>query len=68
MPDMDGFETAKRLRQLPEGRDLLLMAVTGYGDEETRISALAAGCDHHLVKPVDIDRLLGLLAEVGGCE
>lgn len=61
---MDGFETAKRLRQLPEGRSLCLMAVTGYGDEETKTAALAAGCDCHLVKPVRIDLLTGLLAEV----
>jgi len=62
---MDGFETARRLRQLPEGRELCLMAVTGYGDTETRIAALEAGCDHHLVKPVTFAVLNNLLAEVG---
>lgn len=61
---LDGFETARRLRQLPEGRQLCLLAVTGYGDEETKTSALEAGCDHHLVKPVNISRLIALLAEV----
>ncbi|BCB26760.1 hypothetical protein SKTS_16460 [Sulfurimicrobium lacus] len=61
---MDGFETARRMRQQPEGRELCLMAVTGYGDEETRNAALAAGCDHHLVKPTHAGRLVALLAEV----
>ncbi|MEN6586956.1 MAG: PAS domain-containing protein [Sulfuricella sp.] len=61
---MDGFETARRMRAQPEGRELCLMAVTGYGDEETRNAALAAGCDHHLVKPTHASRLVGLLAEV----
>ncbi len=58
---MDGFEVAKRLRELPEGRDLYLVAVSGYADEKTRSHALASGCDHFLVKPVNfhvLDKLL----------
>jgi CheY-like chemotaxis protein len=58
---MDGFEVAKRLRELPEGRDLYLVAATGYADEKTRAQALASGCDHFLVKPLTfqvLDRLL----------
>jgi PAS domain S-box-containing protein len=61
---MDGFETAKRLRELPEGRDLCVVALTGYADEITREKALASGCDHFLVKPVKIAELSGLLAKV----
>lgn len=49
---MDGFETAIRLRELPEGRDLYVVALTGYADEKTRARALASGCDHFLAKPV----------------
>ena len=61
---MDGFETAQRLRQLPEGRGLYLVAVTGYGDSATRKQALASGCDHFLVKPVAYNVLSGLLCKV----
>lgn len=63
---MDGFETAKRLRELPEGRDLYVVAVTGYADEKTRAWALASGCNHFLVKPVIFDVLDELLNKVPG--
>jgi CheY-like chemotaxis protein len=63
---MDGFEVAKRLRELPEGRDLFVVAVTGYADEKTRARALASGCDRFLVKPVAFDVLDGLLDEALG--
>lgn len=61
---MDGFETVRRLRQLPECRDLCVVALTGYADGETRARALASGCDHFLVKPLSSDVLNGLLALV----
>lgn len=61
---MDGFETAKRLRHLPECKDLCVVALTGYADGETRARALASGCDHFLVKPLSSDVLNGLLALV----
>lgn len=61
---MDGFETAKRLRQLPECRDLCVVALTGYADDETRARALNSGCDHFLIKPLSFDVLSGLLASV----
>jgi len=64
MKDMDGFEIVKRLRALPEGRDLCVVAVTGYGDEKTRARALASGCNHFLVKPVAYSALSGLMCEV----
>jgi CheY-like chemotaxis protein len=60
---MDGFETAKRLRELPEGRDLYLLAVTGYGDEATQTRAIASGCDDLLVKPMQWSELRALLAK-----
>jgi len=66
MKGMDGFETAKRLRELPGGRDLYVVAVTGYGDEKTRTQALASGCDHFVVKPVTIDMLGDLLSKAAG--
>ena len=67
MKGMNGFKTAQRLRQLPEGRDLCLVAVTGYADSATRAQALASGCDHFLVKPVTFKELSGLLCKTGPC-
>jgi CheY-like chemotaxis protein len=63
---MDGYEVGRRLRDLPESRGTLLVAVTGYGHAEARARSRAAGFDHHLVKPVDPERLLDLLAGIGG--
>jgi len=63
---MDGFETAQRLRQMPEGRDLCLVAVTGYADSATKAQALDSGCDHFLVKPVTFKVLSDLLDKVAG--
>ncbi|MBQ5965618.1 ATP-binding protein [Massilia sp. ZL223] len=62
LPGMDGHELARRLRQLPETADALLVAVTGYGQEETRAHALASGFDHYFVKPIDMAALHQLLA------
>ena len=64
MPGMDGFEVARRIRQRPESQDVTLIALTGWGQEKDRRNSEAAGFDHHLVKPVDIDALQGLLAGV----
>jgi PAS domain S-box-containing protein len=63
LPGMDGHELARRLRALPETADILLIAATGYGREHDHAAALAAGFDHHLVKPVDTKRLSELLAD-----
>ncbi len=65
LPDMDGKELARRLRQQQETRGTVLIAVTGYGQEQDRQSALAAGFDHHMVKPADPERLTALLNEIG---
>ncbi|WP_244817468.1 ATP-binding protein [Caballeronia sp. Lep1P3] len=64
LPEMDGYELARRLRAAPETASSLLIAVTGYGQESDRESALAAGFDHHLIKPIDPKKLYSLLAEV----
>ncbi|AEI66586.1 ATP-binding protein [Corallococcus macrosporus] len=61
LPGLDGYEVARALRATDEGRDLVLIAVTGYGLEDDRRRALEAGFDEHLVKPVDLSRLRALL-------
>lgn len=61
MPDIDGFELARRLRGL--GRDIRLIAVTGYGDERNRQRAAAAGFESYLLKPIDLRALDALLRQ-----
>ena len=61
LPEIDGYEVARRIRA-ESRRDMLLVALTGYGLAEDRERALAAGFDLHLVKPVDFDRLFDVLA------
>jgi signal transduction histidine kinase len=57
MPRMDGLEVARRLRQEPNLKDVLLVALTGYGQDQDRRRSLEAGFNVHLVKPIEIDRL-----------
>ena len=61
LPGIDGFEVVRRLRADARGRGLWLVALTGYGSPEQRTSALAAGFDVHLVKPVEVNKLRDLL-------
>jgi len=61
MPGMDGLEVARRARQRPEGRDVTLIALSGWGQEEDRRRSREAGIDYHLVKPVNLDELGQLL-------
>lgn len=63
LPEMDGNELANRLRAQPETADAVLIAITGYGQDSDRGRALAAGFDHHLVKPVDTAKLVAILAK-----
>jgi PAS domain S-box-containing protein len=62
LPGMDGYQVAQRLRREPGMADTLLVALTGYGQDEDRRRSREAGFDDHLVKPVDPDRLEQLLA------
>lgn len=64
LPDMDGNELARLLRAHPETAKAVLIAVTGYGQEQDRKQTAEAGFDHHLVKPVDMARLLEILTEI----
>ncbi|HUD00084.1 MAG TPA: ATP-binding protein, partial [Candidatus Polarisedimenticolaceae bacterium] len=61
MPDMDGYELARRVRQLPDCEDLTLIALTGWGQAEDRQRSQAAGFDFHLTKPADFNVLQRLL-------
>jgi CheY-like chemotaxis protein len=61
MPGMSGFEVARSIRRLPGLEGVLLVALTGYGQEEDRRRTREAGFDHHLTKPVDPDVLRKLL-------
>ena len=63
LPGMDGYTVASRLRET--GRPAVLIALTGYGQDEYQRRSEAAGFDHHLVKPVDLSRLREILAGAG---
>ena len=64
LPEMDGFELARRLRSKREHADMFLIALTGYGQASDRAAGREAGFDEHLVKPVNIENLLRLLADL----
>jgi signal transduction histidine kinase/ActR/RegA family two-component response regulator len=61
MPDVTGYEVARRIREEPWGKGMLLIAVTGWGQKEDKALAATAGFDHHLTKPVDPDQVERLL-------
>jgi CheY-like chemotaxis protein len=62
LPDLDGYEIAKRLRASREGAHVHLIALTGYGGEQDRRLAIEAGFDQHVTKPVDLEELERLFA------
>jgi PAS domain S-box-containing protein len=62
MPRLNGYDTARRLRQESWGRELLIVALTGWGQEADRLRSSSAGFDLHLVKPVDVAEIQRLLA------
>jgi signal transduction histidine kinase len=64
LPRMDGYQVAKRIREDPHGRRMLLLAVTGEGTARAGPWPSEQGFDHHLVKPVDPDLLIGLLSDM----
>ena len=65
LPGMDGYEVARRLREIPECKDKILCALNGYTPSEADNRRLPlAGFDHHFVKPVAIDTLLSLFQTV----
>lgn len=63
LPEIDGYEIARRLRQREENRDMRLIALTGYGSPEDRKRTREAGFDAHLLKPLDYEKLMSLLQD-----
>lgn len=63
MPEMNGYEVARHIRQQAWGRDMVLVAITGWGQDEDRLQAEAAGFDHHRAKPVELDALDPIVAQ-----
>ena len=63
MPKLDGYEAARRIRELPWGKNMFLVALTGWGQDEDRQRSKDAGFDAHLVKPVDHAELVNLLSD-----
>jgi CheY-like chemotaxis protein len=64
LPKLDGHEVCRRIREQPWGKDIVMIALTGWGQEDDRRKSEEAGFNGHLVKPVDYDELLGLLGEL----
>jgi CheY-like chemotaxis protein len=64
MPGLNGYDVARRIRQAPWGRGMVLIALTGWGQEEDRQQTSAAGFDHHLTKPVPPDDIEALIREL----
>ncbi len=65
MPNLNGYEACRRIRAQASGRDIMIIATTGWGQEQAREASKAAGFDAHLVKPINPAELASLLAEAG---
>jgi CheY-like chemotaxis protein len=63
MPGMDGYEVARKIRAQPWGRRIMLVALSGLGQDSDETSFRDAGFDSHLLKPVEMDQLARLLAQ-----
>lgn len=64
LPGMDGHEVCRRVREQPWGKDIVVIALTGWGQDDDRRKSEEAGFNGHLVKPVDYEQLLELLASL----
>jgi DNA-binding response OmpR family regulator len=65
MPEMNGYETARRIRSAPAGQQAQLIALSGWAQDVDKMRTREAGFDRHLVKPADIDVLEQILAACG---
>jgi PAS domain S-box-containing protein len=66
LPRLNGYQVCHRIRAAPWGRNMVLIAMTGWGQDEDRSRSKEAGFDAHIVKPVDHDALMELLGSLGG--
>ncbi len=66
MPKRNGYEATRRIREQPWGKNIIIIALTGWGQDVNRAHSKNAGCDAHLVKPVHLPDLEKLLAELAG--
>ena len=64
MPGLSGFEVARRIREAPWGGGIVLVALTGWGQDEDRRKSAEAGFDHHLTKPIAPDAIESLIANL----
>ena len=64
LPKLNGYDTASTIREREWGKRIRIIAVSGWGEPADRLRSRATGFDHHLVKPVDMDELVGLLSSV----
>jgi CheY-like chemotaxis protein len=64
MPRLDGYQAAKRIRQQPWGKHMILIALTGWGQQQDRRRTQEAGFDAHLTKPVNYDAIMTLLTNL----
>jgi DNA-binding response OmpR family regulator len=61
MPNLNGFDTCRRIRELPWGHSVMIVALTGWGSPEDRRRTNEAGFDHHFIKPVEYASLMKVL-------
>jgi CheY-like chemotaxis protein len=61
MPKTNGLDVARQIRATPDGKDVLLIAITGWAQDADKEQSRAAGFDHHLTKPIEPETLIGLL-------
>jgi two-component system CheB/CheR fusion protein len=66
MPRMSGYDAARLIRNAPECNGVVLVALTGWGQEEDRRRSYEAGFDHHIVKPIDFAVVEKLLTDLNG--
>jgi CheY-like chemotaxis protein len=64
MPKLDGYEAAKQIRQQPWGKEMVLIALTGWGQQQDRRRTQDAGFDAHLTKPVNYEAIMTVLANL----
>ena len=64
LPKMNGYDACRRIRQQPWGKNMVLVALTGWGQDEDRRQSKDAGFDHHMVKPLDLAAFMKMLASL----